>query len=486
MKSFLPLISLLLSIHCVAQNNWIYSFSEHFTSILPVSHNRLLLTSGFSSYGGPQGVYEVDSTGNLVWGMKYTTDWDVKEMVQVPNNQFMIGTSIADTQTLKKNPTIICIDSAGSVLWSKYFKCDTADVFLSRLARTTDQNNIIIGLSYYGHMGALIKVNDAGNILWSKKGDSSTNFNSVFPAENGTLLIARINDLQQTDIMKVSATGNTLWNSTYTFGSIPYLRLCDAEILPSGNYLFTLQAYQNPDSVDVVMLETSMSGDIIRAMGYNLPGQANMYGASTTISPDSGVVCALSTVNNKLIVMKNDSILNNDWVNMSTDTWAARADVEFTGQHMILSYILQANPVMLRTESMLTDFNCFVSDTVDVIALAVQRSTASNQLLPLSPQQFNFSPVVTVATLTPTAHCYITDVPEADREVLTPYPNPATTSITFDGQNIRRISIFDTRGQITIIATTKVVNIDGLPDGLYFYEVETDDGMFRGRFQKQN
>jgi hypothetical protein len=55
------------------------------------------------------------------------------------------------------------------------------------------------------------------------------------------------------------------------------------------------------------------------------------------------------------------------------------------------------------------------------------------------------------------------------------YPNPATTSFTVVGENIRNLNIFDTGGKLVkSLPSSNSYDVSELPAGVYFIEINTD------------
>jgi len=66
------------------------------------------------------------------------------------------------------------------------------------------------------------------------------------------------------------------------------------------------------------------------------------------------------------------------------------------------------------------------------------------------------------------------------------YPNPAHYLVTFEGNEMETVTVFDTQGRIVLNQSVNsqkdMLDIDGLPSGLYFIRVKTKKGVSTGRF----
>ena len=69
------------------------------------------------------------------------------------------------------------------------------------------------------------------------------------------------------------------------------------------------------------------------------------------------------------------------------------------------------------------------------------------------------------------------------------YPNPTNSIITIDTEmNIRSVRILDLTGKIITSnsQSSKTINVTDLPSGIFFLEIETEEGSFTKKFIKQN
>ena len=54
------------------------------------------------------------------------------------------------------------------------------------------------------------------------------------------------------------------------------------------------------------------------------------------------------------------------------------------------------------------------------------------------------------------------------------YPNPATNSVTIEGENISSVMIFDMNGKVVVETTQKQIDITALAKGVYSVVVISD------------
>tara|TARA_B100000809_G_scaffold243770_1_gene269095 strand:+ start:6259 stop:7692 length:1434 start_codon:yes stop_codon:yes gene_type:complete len=77
---------------------------------------------------------------------------------------------------------------------------------------------------------------------------------------------------------------------------------------------------------------------------------------------------------------------------------------------------------------------------------------------------------------------------QADINHFSLFPNPASTELTIETElKVEKLSIIDIRGEIikSFIPSSKIINVEVLPDGIYFIKIEGDDKSFIRKFIKR-
>ena len=95
-----------------------------------------------------------------------------------------------------------------------------------------------------------------------------------------------------------------------------------------------------------------------------------------------------------------------------------------------------------------------------------------------------------VSVSTPMLSCTTTDIAETkDRSSLSVYPNPSTSMITIEAPMNSKLQIISMEGQclrnITVDEPKTMVDVSGLPKGLYLVKVEMNEGSVIGKFVKE-
>ena len=71
--------------------------------------------------------------------------------------------------------------------------------------------------------------------------------------------------------------------------------------------------------------------------------------------------------------------------------------------------------------------------------------------------------------------------------ILLLYPNPASNQIQLETEGlIKSVLVADVNGKaVEVNRSNKVIDISNLSSGLYFIQVETENGVFREKFVKE-
>ena len=80
-------------------------------------------------------------------------------------------------------------------------------------------------------------------------------------------------------------------------------------------------------------------------------------------------------------------------------------------------------------------------------------------------------------TATKVACDYPVDIGKLQTKGISIYPNPAESTITVDADNVKSVSIINVNGQKTkAVAKNNIIDVQQLPAGMYFLEIQLEDG----------
>ena len=254
------------------------SFSEVLTNVSNYGCTVHSMTSsydnGFMLAGETSGyglIAKIDSAGNYIWGKNIGARWF--DIVQTKDSAFMLAgvdeygstscmkvSKTADTmwfKTLSGNDvyrvqqtfdggyvmtgykgfgvapysmvSIIKLDSAGNLEWSKYYAAGNNSNYGKSIRQTSDSGYIVTGsiedYPPYQAGAFILRLNSAGDILWAKKYYLPFLYqhptgNDILTMHNGFLLYLDNNG--NFYLVRTDFEGNILWSKEYMyFGSGP-------------------------------------------------------------------------------------------------------------------------------------------------------------------------------------------------------------------------------------------------------------------------
>lgn len=295
---------------------------------------------------------KTDGNGDLLWSKKVKFDSlnSVTEIVIV-RKTFDNGFIILFTGTYASSLKDIClmkIDAAGNKTWAKHYGSIYND-YGSDLVQTNDGDFIVTGhilnAGLNGTDPYLLKVNEAGVVLWSKTYGLTTNEygNSVLSLPDGGIVMqgfshSLVNSIVRGNfLVRTNSVGDTIWTRAYnTLTSSAYSKVFQTF---DGGYIFSNYTNLVSNYVKALVIKTDSSGlagncneESISLPSVNLPLQdfnlistfypANMLSYFPFNYPDSSFtpivydLCALTGINQ---VNENDiSLFPNPFENQIT------------------------------------------------------------------------------------------------------------------------------------------------------------------------
>jgi hypothetical protein len=265
-----------------------YDTAYLFTCLQKIGPNELIISGSWMPYGLPSRAYllKTDSIGNKIWDNSYSyynSYIEAYSIVQSSDSGFILGCfKQTPGYPYTVDPIIIKTDGHGNQEWTKNLGGPEKD-FIPMVA-LSDDGNILVGTSYADSMLTpdipiskinIIKLDNNGNILWSKKyGSSQENcfLRNLIVLDDGSILsvggVSKYNPEPDRVawILKTTSAGDSLWYREYKF-------LSGYE---SYNELFS-------------MIETSDNGLI--ACGFVMPSEPDTGSVDTWIIKLDSIGC---------------------------------------------------------------------------------------------------------------------------------------------------------------------------------------------------
>ena len=219
-----------------------------------------------------------------------------EDMDLVGNNGYII---CGDT-TFNNYLTLIRVDSAGNRLWSKIYKKYTTD---DLRIKTTTEGYLVVGFNF------VIKLDFSGNLIWERvmPADGQYFFYSFVETPNREIYVAgtvrNSNPVaNRAAIFKLSANGDIIWTKNYPFSNYGYDAAID--IIPtlngSGFYVLGEKAVAAPVSYN----------SMIDLWLFKIDGNGDMLWEKTYGDSRADKAKQIKLVNNQLIMGYQSSFFN--------------------------------------------------------------------------------------------------------------------------------------------------------------------------------
>jgi len=337
-----------LKYNSTGTQQWVKTYNgaangDDVANALAVTNSGEVVVAGFSDVASGTDVdldyltIKYDTNGNLVYAKTASGAGADDEATCVVSNgagKVTVAGGLAAT-SLDKNAVTIQYDSIGNQVFNKSY---------TGLGENRDAGNKMwadgLGNIYVvGYSTELredrniliLKINAAGNTLWSKKISGSSGVStdeglSIVGDGNGNIIVGgTIKETRQSNnyfIAKLNAAGDTIWTRQYNYNNGSD-KLVDLVVDNSGNIIATGRSDQDADqfavNFDVVTLKYNSSGNLLHTMVYN----------STATDKDEPYSLAVAItgniyVNARVTTGTNDDILLLKYNSSGVQQWAKR------------------------------------------------------------------------------------------------------------------------------------------------------------------
>lgn len=219
MKTVLLLLSLLLSQNILSEIIWEVDHGDFGGDYASVSPNIALFEDDsfaivarifFTDPWGQEDTWGVlakfGSNGALQWYIEDYIDQNLRGVIEIDD-----GCTITARYYHYSHYRVIKRDPLGEVLW----ELDIPDISIKNIIKFDSNSFILIGkINYEDHQSLMIKVNNQGNILWTRHfnmgGTSSHFLNGIITSDNCLAIFGRLASYESF-VLKVNADGDSLW-----------------------------------------------------------------------------------------------------------------------------------------------------------------------------------------------------------------------------------------------------------------------------------
>jgi hypothetical protein len=449
-----------------------------------------------SSYWDEIFISKTDSFGNLLWTNEFSMQGDavVAQVIQTQNGGYAIagGRDTSIVPPYSYNFFLLSTDSNGNLIWLKTYN-EIGNEVVTGLIETPDSGFILTGGNNAD--AYIVRTDKNGDTLWTKMIPSFGNSTSTFIDSDYHFILASESGGTEIRLIEIDSSASVLWSYSYQVSDgqiMSVLKTSDNNLIATGciecgsqltdmfilktdsigqltwfkKYFsskreggtaivessansFTVTGYSS-DSLDygTFLMRINSTGDSIWTKEYPL----NSGGESLLMEADGGFLISAEHAahpNFYMSLIKTDSIGN---------TTCASRPFDIT----IMDSLIQGTSLSFTTTS---------SNIIVEAPFVTQNSINLNETLLCSDlgihSKQNFSQTISIS------------------------PNPFHTSASFEIKNLEleikncELKIFNSMG--SLIRSEKILNLtsyilhrDGLSNGLYFYELRTNDSELLG------
>lgn len=293
-------------------------------------------TTSFGAGGMDAYLIKLDQKGNEIWSKTYGGPLDEMAAArQMADGGYILGGNIVDPNDFVADPSaggyggfagrsniyLARTDSDGNELWSRAFGGEN-NVLIASGVQTPDGGFLILAtITYFPDSGddiTLLKVDENGDEVWSRTWEEgTTNAYDLILTSDGNYLIAGSysppDDANRSKedflFIKVDATGNELWTSTFgdpdmiDYGTV-LAETLDGDYVAAGGTGRSLSSWDE----DIALVKIDENGQLVWEQIIKTATH-NMYGTILQ-HPDGGYVIAGTTFRDRsfdIFMIKTDS-----------------------------------------------------------------------------------------------------------------------------------------------------------------------------------
>lgn len=318
--------------YCHAQITFQKTFGGNSTdvgnSVKQIIDGGYIITGYTMSFGaGSWDIYMIrtNSAGDTLWTKTLGSlgqDWSGSIQQTSDSGYIVVG-------TMEGTFYLVKFDSVGDTLWTKSYSAAFADqsFWAYGVQQTFDGGYIMAGASIAGFWGSpklsLIKLNNSGNVIWSKYynpglidvGDGVLPDEMLQKTTDGGYLFAGAWWEYDVYLIKTNASGDTLWTKVYGGINNDHPR----SILQSSDGGYVIAGITNSfgaGNYDVYLLKTDSAGNLLWTKTYGSIG--NDLASSIYQTTDDGFIIAgatnsFGTGNYDVLLIKTDNTGNISW-----------------------------------------------------------------------------------------------------------------------------------------------------------------------------
>ena len=479
------------------------------------STDKGFIVAGYTnSYGAGSNdffVTKTDSIGSIIWSKTYggTRDDEAYSVQQTFDGGYIIAGYSKSFGAINYNAYLIKTDANGDTLWTKTYG-GVQDDYANVVEQTNDGGFILAGYTNSFVAGAdsgsiyLIKTDATGNIKWTSSLNGTTAISDGYSIkqtlDKGYILTGYTNSFSDPNgdayLIKTDSNGTVSWTKTYGSSHVDWGN--SVQQTSDGGYIVAgSSSFDSTNLIDIYLIKTNAIGDTLWTKTYG--GKGYDYGQAIEQTKDGGYVITgyannCDTCSYNAYIMKTDENGNIIWAN----TYGGPGDDEANavcqtsdGAYVVAGITNSFGAGDYDVYLIKTDINGYVCNQLTISLLTHSPATlTSNQVMQTYTTSTSLNHVTTLqdtGTVTTDA-CLQMDVKYVIAKNLPSiniFPNP--------NQGIFRLSLtpaYEEKALITIknifgetvysyySSSPKEININNLPNGTYFVQLQFPDNLY--------
>jgi len=451
------------------------------------------IIAGISSdFGNATQIYAVrlDSSGSIKWSRNFgcTLYDNIVSILGTDDDGF-----VCCGETMKNGEHDIFIfrfDSNGDTVWTKTLNHNGWEKVID-FGKDADSNYVIFGSASFQYQFLLIKLDQIGNVLWSKCISIPGAFNnhSIEVAADGSIILTvNVSDpYPSVAIIKISESGSIKWakrygNQTISFHSYSMTITSDGGCVLSGYY---------DDIASLAILRVDQNGNLIWTKGFY--GQDNDELFSMTQTSDGNFI---ATGYHDNPIDRNILVFHfNQSGNIIFNSIIGRLNYEETGFSIVESKENGYFICGLEADTNLKMYVAKINENGTTVCGDWSTNLSDFGTLPLQEDSFQISisdiplvqtdiPIIVSTGGSDHTICTSIGIPELGNALqlqISPNPSNGIFHISFLERNpYEKLSIYNSFGEIILkdeIGGEELLDVDlsSQAKGIYFVRLESGD-----------
>jgi len=262
------------------------------TSVLETSDGGFAITGWIANSNGDSDLWilRTNEIGDTLWTKRFSGESgdDAGYSIQsIDGNGFIIS---GEKETFNASCRggskgwLLCLDENSDTLWTKTY-VDTSCCISLHCVRQVDQGGFILcGLN---GDGLVMRVNEFGDILWTKEFEGTGQAWSIEEATNGGWFIVT-EHCWDVFLYKIDENGNLIWQRVVRGLNDPLSLSKSIQSTDDGGCIVAGMSYS--DSADVFLVKVNQKSQIVWDRNYNLEGNQEPFCIRKL--PDGGYIVA--------------------------------------------------------------------------------------------------------------------------------------------------------------------------------------------------